>query len=58
MTNKEKFNASYIAPKNFNYFGRPQFQAVFRIRMIRKFSGHPDPLVRGTLPDPSIIKQK
>jgi|LakMenEpi03Aug12_release.lakeMendotaPanAssembly.Ray.scaffolds.fasta_scaffold5401688_1 hypothetical protein len=32
----------------------------FRIRRNRKFLGlsDPDPLVRGTDPDPSIIKQK
>jgi hypothetical protein len=35
------------------------FQSVFRIRGILKFLGllDPDPLVRGTNPDPSIIKQ-
>jgi hypothetical protein len=32
-------------------------QAVLRIR-IHMFLGHPDPLVRGIDPDPSIIVQK
>ncbi len=35
-------------------------KAVLRIqiRRILMFLGHPDPLVGGTDPDPSIIKQK
>ncbi len=35
------------------------FSPVFRTRSIRKFFGLPDPdtLVRGTYPDPSIIKK-
>jgi hypothetical protein len=36
-------------------------EAVLRIRRIRMFLGHPDPLVRGMDPDPdpySVIKQK
>ncbi len=38
----------------------PSFSPVLhiRIRRIRLFLGHPDPLVRGIDPDHSIIKQK
>jgi hypothetical protein len=42
----------------FHFFARdetPVFQAVFLIHM---FLDLPDPLVRGTDPDPAIIKQK
>jgi hypothetical protein len=34
-----------------------QWSPWIRIREIRKFLGLPDPLVRGPVPDPSIIKQ-
>jgi hypothetical protein len=43
----------------FNYLTIRYYSAVFHIR-IRKLLGltDPDPLVNGTDPDPSIIKQK
>jgi hypothetical protein len=39
---------------------RPTYESVFRIRVhrIHMFLGHPDPLVTGMDPDPSISKQK
>jgi hypothetical protein len=37
--------------------GPDTINIMVRIRTIRKFSDLPDPFVRGTDPDPSIIKQ-
>ncbi len=35
----------------------PVLRIRFRIHTINMFLGHPDPLVRATDPDPSIIKK-
>jgi hypothetical protein len=57
VTHQSSFSAMFLVTF-LQVFSEYLSVLVIQIRRIRMFLGLPDPLVRGTDPDPSIIKQK